>query len=240
MNKYFALSLLLLSSSIVYGMEEKSCCSVVSCEQKSIKSDEQRELKKFAVDVDVELKLPEHFKNRLAADSKTKFTVNLEARHDAVAHPIFGLYLNKDRVVEAYAGKGEVGPSQHWINLAVDRSNDLHWVNIRLYSELKKRLINPDAQVSEPVVVAQFMSLKAATLKMSRVGDGLDIYDDTFKPDTIVVEVAAHSTGEGEALTEEELMAMNDDKLIHMNLDDVPLVEVMEVVSQEGREALSK
>ena len=220
MNKFFALSLLMLSSSIIYACHnhaEKSCCTPEIKEEKKHRC--PSELKKFAVDVDVELKLPDDFKKRLVVDSETKFTVNLGAGLDAVAHPIFGLNLkgkDENLVVEAHAGKGEIGKSQYWINLVIDRTNDLHWVNIRLYSEFKKRLLNLHSHVSERVSIAEFMSLKAATLKMPEVGDGLDIYDETFKPDTIEVAIAAHAVGEGVALTEEEIAQRNDSKLINL------------------------
>ena len=48
MNKFFALSLLLLSSGIAYGMEEK-----------------QNSYESLPVKLDIEIKLSEHFKEQL-------------------------------------------------------------------------------------------------------------------------------------------------------------------------------
>ena len=140
MNKFFALSLLMLSPSVIYAChnhEEKSCCTAKSAHCSQNVSHDTSELKKFAVEVDVEIKLPDHFKQRLVEGSETKFTVNLDNKTDAIGHSFFGLYLNKNRIVEAYAGKGKIGPSQQWVSLLVERTNDPDWVNIKLNSELK-------------------------------------------------------------------------------------------------------
>ena len=60
------------------------------------------------------------------------------------------------------------------------------------------------------------MALLATPLKVLRVGHGLNAYDETFEPAPIEVEISARPVGEGVPLTEEEIAAINDDKLIHL------------------------
>lgn len=88
MNKYFALSLLIFSSSIAYGMHYK----------------------KYYATLEVEIKLPKHFEQKLTNESTTNFSIALVDSGENEPNPteecIFGISSNTDKEFIVTAGKG--------------------------------------------------------------------------------------------------------------------------------------
>jgi hypothetical protein len=219
MNKYFALSLLMLSWTVAYGMEggkasctfNADCCksSAPHCTNEQTGHDSS-ELKKYEVDVDVKINLSEQFKARLVEGSQTNFTVNLKSKEEAAGHPIVGLYLNEKRKVEVYAGKGTVGESQHWVTLTADRNHNktTNGINIRLTKELASRLIN-HADVVEKCCNWN----QKVELNIGPVGRELNIYDRDFSADNVEVSVTARPVGEGVPLTQAEIDKKRSEEL---------------------------
>ena len=181
MNKFFALSLLLLSPCVMYGMG-KSAMSIQINDR----------FKSYAINADVEIKLPEHFKNRLVTGSQTSFTVNLEAKDQGIGYPIMGLYLNEQRKVEVYAGPNNIGKSQHTIYLSIDRlfTNDVAnmCINILLFKKTKNRGLKGND--------IKYHNLNnSLTVTMPRVGHEVDVYDEDFKSSDIQVGITPHAIG---------------------------------------------
>lgn len=94
MNRLFALSLLMLSSSIIYGMQE--------------------EFTVYNPIVDIEIKLPEHFKEKHTKESETSFSIPLNIETLSGGECILGISLNTyDKKFEVVTGKNMIDGLSH-------------------------------------------------------------------------------------------------------------------------------
>lgn len=179
MNKYFALSLLLLSSSIAYGMEEKQN----SCES-------------LPVRLDIEIKLPENFKERLTKDSQTTFTVDFDARKNDVGYSILGLRLDENSSIKVRTGKGTIGMYQECVDFLAFRNVSTH------ADDIKMRFANLIGQrgMRRDSLVDQYCTFNnKTTITIPKVGNMLSAFDASFTPGDVEVTVAARLINESVA-----------------------------------------
>lgn len=184
MNKLFALSLLLLSSCIAYGMEKKSCCkhgaSAQNCNNKT-------ELEECAVDVDVEINLPEDFKSRLYKNSQTAFTINYDADHYSVLQDILGLRVNKKGRVKVCAAKEDIGIALELVKIAALYNKSTADCGIKLHFE------HVDIFKKDPIIYNTYCLWNNKTsITIPNVGFSIDNKSDKdFKPTDIEIKIMA-------------------------------------------------
>ena len=179
MNKLFVLSLLMLNAGFVYGMQE--------------------ELAVYDAIVDVEIKLPEHFKERLTKDSQTAFTVNFDARSYDVGYDILGLRLNENSAIEVRAGKGTIGAYQECIRFIAfcNRSPHPNGINIRFVNQVRKHVLLFNEMIDKYCIFNN-----KTIITMPKVGNVVEIFDAGFTPSDVEVAITARLVDESIAVSD--------------------------------------